>query len=93
MHVAEIYEPWVPRVGDRVRIRLSPECAVGREQLPRGHDPSIDGALGSVEAVIAVPHIAGHRFIVIFDFDPALPPEDRDPLGGGAYAAAELEPI
>lgn len=62
--MSDIYEPWVPEVGQRVRCRPSPECRVETSYetgidggmavafLGRaGHDPAEDGATGYVHTV------------------------------------------
>ena len=41
--VQRFYEPWQPKVGDRVRIHISPEC-----RFPEIPHSVIDGAIGTV---------------------------------------------
>ncbi len=95
---------WTPKVGDRVRVRLSPECQfrylrAARDNKPIsvnvGHAPEEDGATGTVIDLAshglgwARPK-ASHPFTV--DFDTRITLSDCY-LIGSSYAASELEPL
>jgi len=47
--MSDIYEPWSPQIGQRVRIRLNPECTVhaGRADIARLYH---NGLIGEVTA-------------------------------------------
>ena len=99
----DIWEPWVPEVGQRVRIRLSGEC---RGQTIRtgvlvSHLPQMDGRT----AVVKVAHpahlilpgcgwreIGAHRFLVETEEKIELVPGRPPYIATVAYCAAELEP-
>lgn len=88
--IDDVWEPWQPVEGQRVRIRLSAECRVTWPDRP--HDPphlaEFDGLEGEVKAW-AFP-VPTHRYAVVFD----APIAQGDRLIGGAYfAAIELEPV
>ena len=52
--MTDFYEPWVPAVGDRVRIRLSPECDFRCPNGCGGHQLAKQGLQGLViEAIRA----------------------------------------
>ncbi len=78
--MSDVWEPWTPQVGQRVRIKLSTEC-------PQFFGNDFDGAIGTVvdavtnEYLISHGYTHGHRFEVGIDGGPKR-----------IYAAAELEP-
>ncbi len=94
-----VWEPWVPAVGDSVRIRLSAECRLDRGFPPLGHDDTFDGQVGDVlsvdrpEAIVALwsqgvewmDRLGAHRFGVRIQVD------DEDEYEW--FAALELEPL
>jgi len=91
---------WEPRrfeVGQRVRVRLSPECRHQRIWLPSGlrlpgHAPEEDGQTGTVLMAIGFdPQSDSHTIPVGFDTWFAVAPGlvVRDAY----FAAAELEPL
>jgi hypothetical protein len=58
--VPTFWEPWVPKVGDHVRIRVTGECPT-REPIAL----ELDGAVAVVDLVVGHGHPAinpGHRF-------------------------------
>lgn len=87
---AAIWEPHIPVVGRRYRVRVSPECQVlNREGKP--HSESVGNRQGSIVEVVHAfreedPKFPGHRFLVVSP-------------GGGWFsdarlaAAIELEPL
>lgn len=98
----EIWEPpgmWKPKVGDRVRIRLSAECRVSphpdstyaRAGLP-GHLAWEDGRTGEVTTFPLHESLVtqGHRYTVLWDAPRTVNGERVD---GGCYAACELTPL
>lgn len=90
------FEPWLPRIGDRVRVVLNGECQVPAPPhlRHRGHVGHYDGEQGLIGVVVgletavidlesatwAMAH--GHPIAVKFG-----------PRFGGWYAACELEPL
>lgn len=77
---AEYFEPWQPREGQRVRVRLNPECR-------HFEDPqaSFEGRLGTVIAVLERGHRdPAHRYRVVLD---------GDVWSYWVLAAVELEPV
>lgn len=93
------WEPWQPKVGDRVRVRLNGEChrryhvmsLLGTHSDVRyGHVPEEDGRIGTVAIGPGRPSEPSHRFAVVYDV-PMF--SDGLPIVGGAYAAIELELI
>lgn len=79
--MSDIWEPWVPEVGQRVRIRLSAECPFNFGA------PHLAGRTGTVvdavtnERLLELGHTHGHRFEVKIDG-----------YGWSIYTASELEP-
>jgi hypothetical protein len=99
----DVWEPWAPEVGQRVRVRISPECdarfiarytlngepATGAEH----HFPEAHGATGIVTEVVTSGReaINGHRFHVQFDRGVSVPGTGH--LLGICVAAIEMEPV
>jgi hypothetical protein len=93
---ADIWEPWVPEVGQRVRVRIGPEC---RDHVEHSEDRYMTHANGQTGTVVepgerrawimraVAARYPGHRYLVQVD-DP--PPDGRDKY---IMAAAELELI
>lgn len=91
------WEPWRPKVGDRVRVRLSGECHQfhdndtpgyidGKKSL-YGHHASVNGAIATVEYIRTEGESwAGHQCGIYYD-------DEVFGLKGSCYAAAELEPL
>ena len=93
--LAGIWETWVPVVGQRVTVRLSPECS---RCWVRYRLQGIDQATGTVDAVFPPVGYDGctfaHRFWVRLD---APAPRESPVLGRhlirrSNHAAIELEP-
>lgn len=96
------YEPWQPKVGDRVRVRLSGECQAVCIYYRRAgaplHKNIPDGRIGTVveghpmiDANDARLHARdGHTYPVEFD-DAVLAPYGF--IVGSHFAATELEPL
>jgi hypothetical protein len=94
---SEFWEPWVPAVGQRVRVRFTSECRArphtdspqGDLAMP-GHFAWEDGVTGVVTYDQIDTIQQGHRFMVRWD-------TVRDHRGyrltGAVYAAAELRPL
>lgn len=99
-------EPWQPKVGDRVRIRLGGECNIrpahegvtlsGRRVpdpgTPGHADPCRDGLLGTV--IERPPGLGGvdwRGHTYAVRYDHALVGTDN--VIGSFYAACELEPL
>jgi hypothetical protein len=89
----DIWEPWRPEIGQRVRVRISAECREDWGRGPEGHPSWADGLTG---IVVDKPYcvqnanpqaLARHPYSVLLDEDGP----------GGTYglrmAAIELEPI
>lgn len=88
---------WMPRIGERVRVRLSGEC---RHQWgegycdPDGHFDFEDGLTGTVISPDGRPHHAGHPIWVGWDTAHRVSlPQGNLLLMGCPYALAELEPV
>jgi hypothetical protein len=101
----EVWEPWTPEIGQRVRIRVSPECPVVHlsrlDDVLRGHHTDYTGEIGVVEgisrydpndheAVSAGDTNDGHDFYVS---DHDLYPDGRWHRVSAFFAAIELEPV
>jgi hypothetical protein len=93
----DVYEPWVPEVGQRVICKPSPECRVewAVDWAPPGHPPEETGAIGTVEPM---PHRfrsenwqRSHPYAVRFDC-PGIQ-VNGEWWWGGMFAAIELEPV
>ncbi len=95
---SEVWAPWQPKVGDRVRVRLSGECRI--ECLPLspqgmagllGHPNTVNGQVGTIIAGELAYYVhRGHPYKVQFD--------DPFQWNGRAWpsthlAAVELEPL
>jgi hypothetical protein len=87
----DVWQPWQPGIGDRVRVRLSGECRWDRDGAATatdnpGHDRVLDGQLGT--AVEYDPNIwhSDHDYFVALDTSPF------DDVGEW-LTAAELEPV
>lgn len=94
--MSEIWEPWQPEVGDRVRVLARPECFYCRED----HDAEV-GATGVVSAVHPPKHLAheqeweaaqAHRYWVHFD-DSTIVERTVAGVIESHFAAAELVPV
>lgn len=92
------FEPWTPKIGDRVRVRLSGECQYSVRlgtsgPAIQGHSAGEDGVTGTV---IEWPLAAwmrvgqGHDFAV--EYDGPIESEGLT-MRGAEYAACELEPL
>jgi hypothetical protein len=80
--VVEYWEPWTPKVGDRVRVHLSGEC-LGY------HASEQDGVLGTVDDIIDFADIEA-------DNATAPTPEDvitREDIAGHIYSIVYDAPI
>ena len=93
------WQPWTPKVGDRVRIRLSGECQaevqagspMHRAGMLSGHVPDEHGMTGTVDMVNSREYVRDqHPYLVQFDRPLFL---GNDCSCGDLYAAAELEPL
>ena len=84
------FEPWTPKIGQRVRVRLSGECQFwGHRHVFRE-----DGAIATVERIVPLDRNHGHGYEVLFDKPWPCDPNDSDTqLIGSPYAAIELEPV
>lgn len=78
------------REGDRVRIRLRPDCADGRP-----HDASEDGAIGTITDANGAGGVPGHPYFVLFSGRPVTVRRMGlvAPILGRAYREDELEPL
>jgi hypothetical protein len=81
--VSDVWEPWRPEIGQRVRVRLSEECNL------IGHAPAEDGAVGMHIEVGREGEPDCHIYAVRFD-PPLTAP--RRTIYATWYAAIELEP-
>lgn len=91
--VADVWEPWTPQIGQRVRVRSRPECYYCREY---GEEEA--GLAGTVFAIRppcepndeqrgrAEPGAYAHRFWVKLDVQ-------VDGCNFAHFAAIELEPV
>lgn len=102
--MSDVWEPWIPKIGQRVRIKLNGECQLRPcpgsyyEQIgQRGHPGYEDGLKGTVTN-FKQPNSdfltdQGHAIDVEYDID------NRPEIGhgrrarGGTYCALELEPL
>lgn len=92
------WEPWKPKVGDRVEVRVSGECGwrgdpgSAAEQRGEGHPAWMDGKTGEVVEIDPTPGAAavGHRYLIDWDVPHV---EGWRTFVGSAYAAAELLPL
>ena len=98
----EVWEPWLPKVGDRVQVRLRGECPHTLD-LKWGHTgchmPCANGATGVVGGIGQRSDATrGHRYTVYFN-EPVRCHNDHPDLRHncyameGHYAAIELEPL
>lgn len=85
----EVWEPWTPEIGQKVRIRRSAECPYRDEWMHAESEP--DGAEGEVWSsfprMFGESPCDGHDLMVSFGSDA----EGRTVCGW--FAAAELAPI
>lgn len=93
------WQPWQPKIGQRVQIRLSGECnrnwqseepnAVGTP----GHPPEVDRRTGTVVPQPGYdPRVYPHHPICVWwDGDPIV--VEGIPFRQGFFAACELEPL
>lgn len=95
--MSDIWEPWTPQIGQRVRVSLSAECQF-RYTTGITHHPVMDGAIGVVREGVGhrcEGHDAGHAYAVWFE--PVLIETSSEgfPLRWVAhcFAAIELEPV
>lgn len=101
------FEPWTPEDGQRVRVRLSPECPGAASGLgwKISHTPEINGRVGTVDMELSDMYkrwAASNpsQDLLGLCYDPAHPwiilfdrqPSDRVQIGA-AYSVWELEPI
>jgi hypothetical protein len=92
------WEPWTPKVGDRVRVRLSPECRHERQssstrEMIGSHIPEENGRVGTVAPWPnpTWPRRNGHDICVVFDVPIAVTAWRH--FYGCAFAAIELVPL
>jgi hypothetical protein len=97
----DFWEPWQPVIGDRVRVRINPECPYCQENLPEAQRTFVygeprDGRAGTVEEIrdngpAAMP---GHRYFI--RWDRPIPVEIASSgstwVQGSTFAALELRP-
>jgi hypothetical protein len=93
----DYYEPWVPAVGQRVRVRLSGECRTPPHPESAaarvgnvGHAPWTDGITGVVMSDDNPYMGEGHRFLVAWDESYWYA---QQWCTSAAYAAVELVPL
>jgi hypothetical protein len=94
--IAAVYEPWSPRIGDRVRVRLSGECRWDRDGAAKddpGHDLIWDRRLGTVVEIHRSAWQLGHDYLVALDACPGGEPHEPSGPHGDWFAAVELEPL
>lgn len=93
---------WAPAVGDRVRVRLRPDCSIYPllDGLGRNwrHGLTDDGAVGTIVADLSGnPHaqraVEGHPYEVDFDREHWRPRGDGRHWIGGRFDADELAPV
>lgn len=100
------YEPWVPHVGQRVRITISAECQLSHKEdsiavaegWPAGHADFEDGKTGYIIDPMYVrmiyptwPEVPSHRFMVHWDIP--VPVKSGRIATCSSYAASELVPL
>jgi hypothetical protein len=91
----QTWEPWQPQVGQRVRLRLSPECSWCRPRQRWHGERGTVTSIGEAPPDVSVPgsfsqRYFAHRYTVRLD----LPRADGFAAAyGGSFAAAELEPV
>ncbi len=78
------------REGDRVRVRLRPDCADERR-----HDASEDGAVGKITDAKGASRVPEHPYFVLFAGRPVTVRRMGlvAPILGRAYHPDELEPL
>ena len=89
------WEPWTPRVGQRVTVRLSPECR--RCYHLRTHPgQAFQGMTGTVVKFDPRPHFDEtdmvHNYAVVPDRS-WWPDSEFSDRGPAVFAAIELEPL
>lgn len=81
MSVTDFWEPWQPKVGDRVRTNFSPECPA--QYLWHGNWAEGSGLVGTIMGSIGSACPEGHPYRVHLEAEPYV-----------IWAAAcELEPL
>ena len=99
----DVWQPWQPQVGDRVRVSVSAECGgyhdVGRgpeffPNHPRDKDgrPIDNGATGTVIAILGPMSATRHWYGVSFDTPRYYAPLNET-RRGSIFSAIELEPL
>jgi hypothetical protein len=101
----DVWEPWTPVAGQRVRCVPSGECryvgppdtVAARNTLEPGHHPDEYGRMGFVLDLLLLRAVdpswtvePSHRFIVLWDEPLMLPNGESGSCS--SYAAIELEP-
>lgn len=101
---AGFVETWTPRIGDRVRVRLNPECPQHQEPWLSFDARGADGMVGVVRDDLRHPsllwfgtrdgpHVGpdpGHWWVVYLGTFTV--DQDGTPINGIAVSAAEIEP-
>lgn len=92
--MSSFWHPWEPSVGERVMIRVSPECPV--HALMAGHGKAVEACQWMTGTVTQVneagpPQAHGHRTRVRFDEE--IPEGNATYWGGGLFAVVELTPL
>jgi hypothetical protein len=96
--VSDIYEPWKPAVGQRVRIRVSPECQADHTWMD-----GVSGVVAEVEWSAdlgpdpicndpAADGYRGHWYMVDLD-TPIDHPAEHRPIVADLFAAVEMEAV
>lgn len=92
-----IWEPWAPKVGDRVRVHLSAECQFEYLYGNRTkHFPESDGACGVISEIDGCgpgEHDQGHRYTVRFSPQAVSLVNEPGWLSSHCFAAIELLPL
>lgn len=89
------WQPWAPKVGDRVRVRLSAECLAHELAADPAVVRQIDGQHGVVLSVSQTARPGHPYWVRIAAPFPAAHPRTGYPgvVTSGVFAATELEPL
>ena len=92
--MSEFWRAWEPEPGDRVMIRVSPECQF--HALVTEHGTDVDACQWMTGTVTQIneagpPQAHGHQTRVRFDEE--IPEGNATYWGGGLFAVAELTPL
>lgn len=90
--MSDFWEPWQPKVGDRVRVRVSSECQQHPHSIDVDTRDGVDGLTGTVMDT-GRSRRPGHPYFVVLDRPVPCRFNMSGFVHGAVCAAVELDPL